>query len=328
LILDTAAAGGSGLTQADVRTAIGMASANLDTQLAGLATAANLATVAGYLDTEIAAILADTNELQTDWANDGRLDSLLDAVVSNLEIVQTDTNQANVSLSALLSTSGDITSIMGTALNETSPGYLAAAFEFFFDVASPAKTVNDVGVAGSGLTQADVRTAIGMASANLDTQLAGLATAANLATVAGYLDTEIAAILADTNELQTDWANGGRLDLILDTAAAGGSGLTQADVRTAIGMAAADLDTQLDAILAGGGGGGGSGSATGTVADVMGGPLSASGDGISFVGHSLPDLIAAEKHEAAKIAGREKQKGIRFNKFVPNGSISRDSSED
>ena len=41
-----------------------------------------------------------------------------------------------------------------------------------------------------------------------------LATAANLATVAGYLDTEIAAILADTNELQTDWANGGRLDLI------------------------------------------------------------------------------------------------------------------
>jgi hypothetical protein len=41
-----------------------------------------------------------------------------------------------------------------------------------------------------------------------------------LATIAGYLDTEIAAILADTNELQTDWANGGRLDLILDSASA------------------------------------------------------------------------------------------------------------
>lgn len=47
----------------------------------------------------------------------------------------------------------------------------------------------------------------------------GLATAANLATVAGYLDTEIAAILADTNELQSDWVNGGRLDLILDARA-------------------------------------------------------------------------------------------------------------
>lgn len=47
----------------------------------------------------------------------------------------------------------------------------------------------------------------------------GLATASALSTVAGYLDTEIAAILADTNELQTDWVNGGRLDLILDARA-------------------------------------------------------------------------------------------------------------
>lgn len=42
-----------------------------------------------------------------------------------------------------------------------------------------------------------------------------------LTTIAGYLDTEIQAILADTNELQTDWANGGRLDLLLDAAASG-----------------------------------------------------------------------------------------------------------
>jgi len=34
-----------------------------------------------------------------------------------------------------------------------------------------------------------------------------------------YIDSEVAAILADTNELQTDWANGGRLDLILDARA-------------------------------------------------------------------------------------------------------------
>jgi hypothetical protein len=55
---------------------IGAAGAGLTT----LASAANLATVAGYLDTEIAAILADTNELQTDWANGGRLDALIDAI--------------------------------------------------------------------------------------------------------------------------------------------------------------------------------------------------------------------------------------------------------
>lgn len=34
--------------------------------------------------------------------------------------------------------------------------------------------------------------------------------------IAVYLDTEIAAILEDTNELQTDWTNGGRLDLLID----------------------------------------------------------------------------------------------------------------
>jgi hypothetical protein len=37
-----------------------------------------------------------------------------------------------------------------------------------------------------------------------------------LGTIAGYIDTEIAAILADTNEIQTDLANGGRLDLLID----------------------------------------------------------------------------------------------------------------
>jgi len=37
-----------------------------------------------------------------------------------------------------------------------------------------------------------------------------------LTTIDDFLDTEIAAILADTNELQVDWVNGGRLDLLLD----------------------------------------------------------------------------------------------------------------
>jgi hypothetical protein len=67
-----------------------------------------------------------------------------------------------------------------------------------------------------------------------------LATAANLATVAGYLDTEIAAILADTNELQLDWADGGRLDLILDARSSQASVddlPTNAELATALGTA-------------------------------------------------------------------------------------------
>lgn len=77
---------------------------------------------------------------------------------------------------------------------------------------------DNVGTAGAGLTaaddatitaigalnnlsQANVRTAVGLGSANLDTQLSTLATASALSTVAGYVDTEVAAIKAKTDNL-------------------------------------------------------------------------------------------------------------------------------
>ena len=59
-----------------------------------------------------------------------------------------------------------------------------------------------------------------------------------LATIAGYLDTEIAAILEDTNELQTNQGNWVTATGFLDAAG----------VRTAVGLSAANLDTQLGAI--------------------------------------------------------------------------------
>lgn len=86
----------------------------------------------------------------------------------------------------------------------------------------------------STLDAAGIRTAVGLASANLDTQLlliygvidteigtlvtqtgaAAIRAAVGLASA--NLDTQLAAIVADTNELQTDWTNGGRLDLLID----------------------------------------------------------------------------------------------------------------
>lgn len=82
---------------ADAITAAKLA-ADVTTELqSGLATASALSTVSGkidtiddFLDTEIAAILADTNELQTDWANGGRLDLLLDAILADTGELQTD----------------------------------------------------------------------------------------------------------------------------------------------------------------------------------------------------------------------------------------------
>jgi hypothetical protein len=72
--------------------------------------------------------------------------------------------------------------------------------------------------------------------------------------------TQLAAIVADTAELQTDWADGGRLDLLLDGVADAVWDELQnrvddgevaaledyeAMVRTATGLASANLDTQL-----------------------------------------------------------------------------------
>jgi hypothetical protein len=83
------------------------------------------------------------------------------------------------------------------------------------ELATALSSADDATLAAIGalnnLSAAQVNTEVDSALAD-----AALATAANLATVAGYLDTEIAAILADTNELQSDWANGGRLDLLVD----------------------------------------------------------------------------------------------------------------
>ena len=75
---------------AEARGWLGLATNNLDTQIGTLATAANLATVAGYLDTEIAAILADTDELQKAITDGGRTDNLIDAIKAKTDNLPTD----------------------------------------------------------------------------------------------------------------------------------------------------------------------------------------------------------------------------------------------
>lgn len=158
----------------------------------------------------------------------------------------------------------------------------------------------------STLTQADIRTAVGLTSANLDTQLAAIkAKTDNLpaspaatgdipsaATIADAVwdedatahqtggtfgqaigdpgaDTntifkavvtdatgatvgvDAAAILADTNELQTDLANGGRLDLLIDAILEDTGTTLQAEV-DGIQADTEDIQARLPAALVGG----------------------------------------------------------------------------
>lgn len=105
--------------------------------------------------------------------------------------------------------SGAITaaSIASGAL--TSAKFAAGALDAVWSVTTRLLTAgtNIVLAKGTGVTgfndldASGVRGAVGLASANLDTQIGTLATASALSTVAGYVDTEVAAIKAVTDAL-------------------------------------------------------------------------------------------------------------------------------
>lgn len=108
------------------------------------------------------AIVADTNELQADWANGGRLDLLIDAIK-----IQTDKLPADP--------------VDESDIDGPLEGLDTAIADIHTDVAA-VKTVVDAILVDTGTT----------------------------------LEADLDAILADTDELQGDLANGGRLDLLID----------------------------------------------------------------------------------------------------------------
>lgn len=87
-------------------------------------------------------------------------------------------------------------------LSTTQAGAISAlATDAVNSAALAASAVTEIQAGLSTLDAAGVRTAVGLAAANLDTQLGTLATASALSTVAGYIDTEVAAIKAKTDLL-------------------------------------------------------------------------------------------------------------------------------
>lgn len=84
----------------------------------------------------------------------------------------------------------------------------------------PAALVGGRMDASVGAMAANVITAAATAADFTTEVTTGLATAAAVTAVDGKIDTidtNVDAILVDTNELQTDWVDGGRLDLLIDS---------------------------------------------------------------------------------------------------------------
>lgn len=299
----------STLDAAGIRTAVGLASANLDTQLGTLATAANLATVAGYLDTEIAAILADTNELQTDWANGGRLDLILDArasqasvdtidgIVDSILVDTAEIGAAGAGLTAVASAANlatltgyvdtEVAAIKATTdkldgtLTLTSDGYIftpAALQDAPTGGSAPsaatiAAAVWEEPIASHSGTSGSTAEALAAAGASgdpwitalpgaysagqagyivgnaLDATISSRASQTSVNAIDDFVDTEVAAIKAVTDKLDTtlELTSDGQIftALALQNAPVTPAGLDAAGVRAAVGLASANLDTQL-----------------------------------------------------------------------------------
>lgn len=134
----------------------------------GAPAGASLSADVAAVKAETAAIVADTNELQTDWVNGGRLDTILDARASQTSVDDLPTNAE-----------------LATALGTADDAVLAQV------ALVRAKTDN---LPSDPADASDISAAFGTVNSTLGT-------------IAGYLDTEIAAIKAKTDGLPTDPAD-------------------------------------------------------------------------------------------------------------------------
>lgn len=133
---------------------------------------------------DVAAVKVDTAAILIDTAEIGAAGAGL-TVLATQTSVNTIDDLLDTEMSALTTAVADLptNAELATALGTADDAVLAAI------------------AALNNLSQANIRTAVGLASANLDTQIGTLATAAALTTVDDFLDTEIAAIKAKTDSL-------------------------------------------------------------------------------------------------------------------------------
>lgn len=263
---DNLPASPSSLDAAGVRTAVGLATANLDTQLG---------TIAGYIDTEVGAIYT-------------RIGAPAGASIA-ADIAAT---KAVVDLSStligtpILTLADDIAALPTAAANadavwdEATSGHTTAG--------TTGKAISDAGAGGTPLDAAGVRAAIGLASNNLDTQLSntynriGPPTFGNISgdIAANYniltniedgvgvgVAADVAAIKAKTDNLPSDPASSTNVTAVYSRIGAPAGASVSADIaavkadtgtintnttaaaqRAAVGLAAANLDTQLATI--------------------------------------------------------------------------------
>lgn len=185
----------STLTQANIRTAVGLASADLDTQLAALPTAGENA------DAVWEEAIADHS------GTAGSTAEALGAAGSAGDPWSTALPGAYSSGQAGKIVGDNLNATVGSRATQTSVDDLPTNAELSTALASADDAVLAAIAALNNLSQANIRTAIGLGSANLDTQLADLPTNAELATALAAADDAILAAVAALNNLSAAQVN-------------------------------------------------------------------------------------------------------------------------
>lgn len=208
--------------------------------------------------TQLAGIKSKTDNLPTDPADESLIIAATDAIMTRIgsagagltalgdaRIANLDATVSSRATPAQVNTEAD-TALSDVGLTGTVTGRIDAAIT---TRATPAQVATELGTydapthaeltaelataddavlaaiaALNNLSQANIRTALGLASANLDTQLDALPTNAELATALAAADDAVLTALAALNNL------------------------SQANIRTAVGLGSANLDTQFAAI--------------------------------------------------------------------------------
>jgi len=189
-------------------------------------TGASAASIRAEMDsnsTQLAAIVADTNELQTDWANGGRLDLILDTAAagggSSPQLLQTTTISGTGFVGQttwrLVAGSADDDAYNNQMViitdSATSTQKAIALISDYVGSTKEITLADDPGI--FTMAAGDTVDIIAVSGSSIALQL----DASGYAELPTATQTSIDNIEGDTNELQTDLTNGGRLDLLIDS---------------------------------------------------------------------------------------------------------------
>jgi hypothetical protein len=265
LALAPTGSGGGGLDAAGVRAAIGLASANLDTQLADIPTVAEFnartivsadyatATALATVDSVVNSILVDTAEIGTAGAG---LTALASQSSLNTVAGYIDTEVAAIkAVTDAIPDAGALTTIQADLDNIQTriPAALSTGRMVAYVEAMATDVVDSNALASTAITeiQSGLATSSALTTAQNDLDILTGSNGVTLATsqpnYAPYTGTPpTAAAIADQvwDEVLSGHLTAGTTGEKLSSA----SGVTASDIRSAIGLASANLDTQLSTI--------------------------------------------------------------------------------